>query len=316
MIDKFDIQKISSLPIEQVADALGLKVNKHWSLCPFHSDSRPSLYYRVSKNKYRCFVCDHFGGPIDLTMHLCGMNFHDAVCWLAQTFGITISEDYQPLPNVKPRKVIPQKSDHQPIVLDSSQLAQMVANPTLTSEARDFLFAERHLDPRVVSWCGISSTHTHLLIPYYGVDGALQSIQWRYLGKHARPQLPDEPRFRFPKGSQCHIYNLPVLNLLRPSETLFIAEGCSDCWSLLSSGHKAIAIPSATLLSQKDKELLETLSQVKGTRFAMFPDNDLPGEKLFLHLREVLPNLVRFQLSSGCKDFSDYYLQKHLKPES
>ena len=92
MIDKFDIQKISSLPIEQVADALGLKVNKHWSLCPFHSDSRPSLYYRVSKNKYRCFVCDHFGGPIDLTMHLCGMNFHDAVCWLAQTFGITISE--------------------------------------------------------------------------------------------------------------------------------------------------------------------------------------------------------------------------------
>ena len=58
------------------------------------------------------------------------------------------------------------------------------------------------------------------------------------------------PRFRFPQGSECGIYNLPVLNLLKPGEQLFITEGCSDCWAMLSAGHKAIAIPSATLLTQ------------------------------------------------------------------
>ena len=68
------------------------------------------------------------------------------------------------------------------------------------------------------------------------------------------------PRFRFPCGSQCGIYNLPVLNLLKPGDELYIAEGCSDCWSLLSAGHKAIAIPSATLLTKKDKEQLLTLN--------------------------------------------------------
>ena len=35
---------------------------------------------------------------------------------------------------------------------------------------------------------------------------------------------------------------------------------------------------------------------------------DEPGERLFLQLKERLPNLVHHQLPPGCKDFSDYYL--------
>ena len=41
---------------------------------------------------------------------------------------------------------------------------------------------------------------------------------------------------------------------------------------------------------------------------AMYPDNDEPGERLFLQLQEMLPSLVRHQLPPGCKDYSDYYL--------
>ena len=117
------------------------------------------------------------------------------------------------------------------------------------------------------------------------------------------------PRFRFPVGSQCSIYNLPVLKLLRPGEALYITEGCSDCWAMLSAGHKAIAIPSATLLKQKDVEQLSTIHSQLSTSFHMYPDRDEPGERLFLQLKEVLPNLVHHQLPQGCKDFSDYYLK-------
>ena len=138
MIAKTDIRKVSDLPIEQVADALGLTVRKHWSLCPFHEDSKPSLYFRVSKNKYRCYVCDHFGGPIDLAMEILGLNFHDAVCWLAQTFGILINdENKRTFQNVKPREVKPvRKEDIRPSTLDISHLSQMVASPVLTAEAK------------------------------------------------------------------------------------------------------------------------------------------------------------------------------------
>jgi hypothetical protein len=117
------------------------------------------------------------------------------------------------------------------------------------------------------------------------------------------------PRFRFPQGAECGIYNLPVLNLLKPGETLFITEGCSDCWAMLSAGHKAIAIPSATLLKRRDAEQLSTLSRQLAVGFGMYPDNDVPGERLFLQLKEVLPSLMRYQLPAGCKDFSEHYLQ-------
>ena len=146
-----------------------------------------------------------------------------------------------------------------------------------------------------------------LQIPYYDRDGKLIGIQNRNLVKGGYP------RFRFPTGAECTIYNLPVLNLLKPGEMLFITEGCSDCWAMLSAGHKAIAIPSATLLKRKDSELLETLSLKLGTKFGMYPDRDEPGERLFLQLKELLPSLVHYQLPPGNKDFSDYYQSFGLK---
>ena len=206
------------------------------------------------------------------------------------------------------------KEPEQPTVnIDS--LLPLVANPILTNEARKFLFDERKLDPRVIQWCGISSTHSDLIIPYFGIDNKLIGMQWRNLEPRNPETLkPSKPRFRFPKGSQCSIYNLQILKLLKPSEPLWITEGCSDCWAMLSSGRKAIAIPSATLLKKKDLEIItRPLREGWGGSLHMFPDNDAPGEKLFLQLREQLPQIERHQLPAGCKDFSDYYLET-LKP--
>ena len=118
----------------------------------------------------------------------------------------------------------------------------------------------------------------------------------------------DAPRFRFPYGARCSIYNLPVVKMLKPGERLFITEGCSDCWAMLSAGHKAIAIPSATLLKPEDKQLLVDIGRHYQVEFHMFPDQDVPGESLFMQLREMLPQLVHHQLPPGCKDFSEYYL--------
>jgi DNA primase len=98
--------------------------------------------------------------------------------------------------------------------------------------------------------------------------------------------------------------------MLRPGEALYITEGCSDCWAMLSAGHKAIAIPSATLLTKKDAELLSALQSELSVGFHMWPDRDVPGEQLFLQLQKLLPDLVRHQLPPDCKDFSDYYLSK------
>ena len=296
MMDRIELQKLRDLPIEGVAERLGLRVRRHKSLCPFHADEHPSLSYSVSKNIYHCFVCGAKGGTIDLVMRHLNLDFKAACRWLADEHNV-ILDAWQPA-----------KADEAPKPFEASRYERYFERPWLLPEARKFLFEERRLDKRVIRWCRLTSWKDKqgvpwLQIPYYNREGKLIGIQNRNLVKGALP------RFRFPQGAECTIYNLPVLNLLSPGEALYITEGCSDCWAMLSAGHKAIAIPSATLLKQKDVELLSALS----AEFHMYPDCDEPGERLFLQLQKVLPSLVHHQLPPGCKDFSEYYLLKKRK---
>ena len=106
--------------------------------------------------------------------------------------------------------------------------------PFLNEAARHFLFEERRLDERIVRWCRLTSWRDRkgvpwLQIPYYNQQGKLIGVQNRNLQSSIFNFQSSSPRFRFPRGSQCGIYNLPVLNLLKPGEDLYIAEGCSDC---------------------------------------------------------------------------------------
>ena len=320
-MNRFELQQLRDLPIEGVAERLGLQVSRHKCLCPFHDDHRASLTFK--NNKFKCWSCGESGDSISFVMKVLGKDFLDACRWLADgkldsSFKIQVSSYLKPeTRNLKP--------------FDASRYEKFFARPFLNAEARRFLFEERHLDERVVRWCRLTSWRDKqgtpwLQIPYYDREGKLVGVQNRNLqapllsplkGEDKSPNniLPSHqgeagrgPRFRFPMGSRCGIYNLPVVNMLHYDEALFIAEGCSDCWSLLSAGHKAVAIPSATLLKRKDAELLETLNLKHGTKFHMYPDNDTPGERLFLQLQQVLPNLVRHQLPPGCKDYSELYL--------
>ena len=393
-MDKEQLQRLRSLPVEAVAERLGLHVVRHKSLCPFHDDHHASLSYSTSRNTFRCFVCDARGGTIDLVMRHLNMSFPDACRWLANGTNI-ILDTYRPRTPTVDRPARP---------FDAARYARLFEHPWLSDEARTFLFSERRLDPRVVSWCRLTSwtdrQGTHWLqTPYFDASGQLIGLQNRNLdyGKHKKDEGEETgadnkqeqgvegkqgqavesdgkqgqavegkqgqgsegkqeqavegkqgqagegkqgqavegkqeqavegkqgqavegkkwqgsegreaPRFRFPYGSRCTVYNLPVTAMLRPGEPLFITEGCSDCWAMLSAGHKAIAIPSATLLSQADKALLRDLAQRLGTSLHMFPDRDAPGERLFMQLREVLPGLQHHQLPVDCKDFAEYYV--------
>ncbi len=315
-MDKYELQKLRDLPIEGVAERLGLRVMGHKCLCPFHDDRHPSLSFNIRNNTYRCFVCGEHGGTIDLAMKLLPLgrfgegSFKEACKWLTDgSLFISLSQREE---NSCP-------THQKEYTFDASRYERFFERPCLSDEARRFLYDERKLDPRVIRWCRVGSWRDRngvnwLQTPYYDVDGKLVGVQNRRLS----PTQPSQgevsaevnlPRFRFPRGSSCSIYNLPVLKMLRPGEELWITEGCSDCWAMLSAGHKAIAIPSATLLSPMNKEMLTSLASRLSTEFHMYPDNDMPGERLFLQLKEVLPNLQHHHLPQGCKDFGEYYLK-------
>ena len=391
-MEKYELQKLRDLPVEGVAERLGLQVVRHKCLCPFHDDRHPSLSFSVSRNSFRCFVCGASGGTIDLVMRLLRKTFTEACRWLADEHNIIVDE----------RKPCVKAEQQKPF--DASRYERFFLRPWLSPEARRFLYEERRIDARVVRWCRLTSWTDRqgtcwLQIPYYDREGKLIGIQNRNINvgkqvdklsfsvdklsfsvdelsfsvdkltsrqvnklneessnsstrqlvnsstksvdklsfsvdkltsrqvdklneessnsstrqlvnsstKSVNSSTPPPPRFRFPYGSRCSIYNLPVLKMLRPQEPLYITEGCSDCWAMLSAGHKAIAIPSATLLKPKDVEQLSSLIAQLSTPLHMFPDRDEPGERLFLQLQQVFPGIEHHQLPPGCKDFGEWW---------
>lgn len=208
---------------------------------------------------------------------------------------------------------------------------QMFRQMHLSESGRRFLFEERLLSPEALKVCQIVSTEQSvcmarvgcgvfdgpsLIFPYFDQEGRLVSVQSRYLGKK-RPESsfdmnkvsldeakPKEiPRFKFAPGSHRMIYGLDRLKDYPPGEPLLITEGPSDCWTALTLGIHAIAIPSATLFDRRFQGLLA------GRNLHIFPDQDEAGLSLYFELKQALPSLVYHQLPEGCKDLSEYYLK-------
>lgn len=208
---------------------------------------------------------------------------------------------------------------------------QMFRQMHLSESGQRFLFEDRLLSPEALKVCQIVSTEQSvcmarvgrgvfdgpsIIFPYFDQEGRLVSVQSRYLGKK-RPESsfdmnkasldeakPKEiPRFKFAPDSHRMIYGLDRLKDYPPDEPLLITEGPSDCWTALTLGIHAIAIPSATLFDRRFQGLLA------GRNLHIFPDQDEAGLSLYFELKKALPSLVYHQLPEGCKDLSEYYLK-------
>lgn len=218
-----------------------------------------------------------------------------------------------------------------PSSVDVEFYQQMFRQMHLSESGQRFLFEERLLSPEALKVCQIVSTEQSvcmarvgrgvfdgpsLIFPYNDLEGRLVSVQSRYLGKKKSESSSDMdkvsideakpkeiPRFKFAPGSHRMIYGLDRLKNYPPDEPLLITEGPSDCWTALTLGIHAIAIPSATLFDRRFQGLLA------GRNLHIFPDQDEAGLSLYFELKKALPSLVYHQLPEGCKDLSEYYLK-------
>lgn len=336
------ITRLNSLPIEDVADKLGIEVKKHKALCFNHDDHSPSISFSISKNIYKCWVCNVGGNPIKLVREKEKCSFQEACLWLSEKFDIWYPQKRLDRNTFKrsPIKVsLPRRKETQNI-FDEEIFRYLINNASLLDPAKVFLFKERHLCEAIVLKQKIGSIVDSnliiktlikvfgeerclesriirkynnqlyfcfytpcLLFPYYDQNGSLIGIQSRYLGISQKI-----PRFQFTSLQTTRLYNLSILNNLKKGETLYLSEGITDCLALLSDGLNAVAIPSATILPTADLYLL------KDYKLHMFPDKDEAGQKAFRSLLKFFINhcsiVKKEELPEGCKDYCEYYIKK------
>ena len=83
-------------PIEDVVSqyvSLTRKGSNLFGLCPFHSEKTPSFSVAPDKGIYYCFGCHKGGGVINFIMEQEGLDYPDAVRFLAKRAGLEVPDD-------------------------------------------------------------------------------------------------------------------------------------------------------------------------------------------------------------------------------
>lgn len=340
------VNKLNELPIEKVAQELGIEVTAHKALCFIHVDHNPSLSFSIKKNLYYCFVCSKGGGPIKLVQEYHGCTFQEACVWLGDKFKIwwpsvkTYSFKRKEKQVAQPSIIVKEKEEIKKEI-DREIGEWIIENTNLSDDARRFLFEERKYKPEIVSLLKITSLSDQKIAQeaekVFGIERIKNSrLFWRTSGQlrlcFDAPCLlfpfytvdgklysiqsrylgnkPNVKRFRFPKDVKQGIFNAPILSEVSPRERLYISEGVTDCIALLSTGKKAVAFPGSGIHHEEDVLLLVNKS------LYMYPDNDKAGNNLFEKLNKILEpysnRITRLELKEGCKDYSVMYLQEQI----
>lgn len=309
-----------------------------------HSDKTPSLsFFDKNRNAWNCFSCNKGGNAINLVREYYGLSFTDACVWLCQQYHIGLdgikmdSHHYRNLvPSYSNTRTETESGEHQSF--DSEVISSLLRQGSLTSESEVFLFEFRCLSPEVIAKLGIigisepakaidflstrfpkdrlinsgiiKETKGKLYLkfwtpcvvfPYNDVEGNLIGIQTRYIGFEE-----NAPRFQFISGFNTSIFNLPEIKDMHEGDDLYISEGITDCLALLSSGKKAVAVPSASILPEID------LWRLRHFTLRMYPDNDAAGNKAYENILNKMVDYSSYvqkeELPLDCKDYSDYYL--------
>ena len=81
--------------VELVSHYVSLKRQgaNYFGLCPFHNEKSPSFSVSPDKQIYHCFGCGAGGGVINFVMRAEGLEFRDAVQFLADRCGMKVPQD-------------------------------------------------------------------------------------------------------------------------------------------------------------------------------------------------------------------------------
>ena len=91
----FEIVKLN-ITTRQAAEAYGFRPNRSSMICcPFHADRNPSMKVDF---RFHCFGCGADGDVIDFTAKLFQLSLLQAAEKLAANFGLSATDNFQPLP--------------------------------------------------------------------------------------------------------------------------------------------------------------------------------------------------------------------------
>jgi len=305
-----NLDDVKAIPILDVAQALGLSVNRTSIRCPFagHDDRIPSFSFYPADNRCWCHRCGKGGDTIDLVAFAQDVSKGEAIAWLRAQFGLGGQRPPPPLPlrSSRPVPIVPKAATSSAKAKNEVYSALLDLCP-LNAAALDFLTGRgftaktiRHFklgaltDNRATTRAlitrfgrpalveagllsemagGICFIAPAILFPFY-VRGELIYLQARALPGRAHS------KWLGLKGVPKPVFNFDVISKAR---SVYICEGATDVLSVHQMGRAAIGVLGG--MTALPNEVVESLS---GKDVYIVPDRDAVGETMVQRLKAQL----------------------------
>src|SRR5688500_11391151 len=118
--------------------------------CPFHEERTPSFYVVPAKGFYKCFGCGESGDVFSFVMKRLGMDFVDAVKYVAARSGVEIRE----VSRGGDAPEDPFRPHYEANAFAREFFRRMLLDPAIGSDARDYL-AHRGIDEATAERFGL-----------------------------------------------------------------------------------------------------------------------------------------------------------------
>ena len=292
-------------------------------ICPFHQDTRPSMFVSPARQIFKCFVCGAGGDVVGFLMQHEQMSFPDAVEWLARRAGMELPR--QERDPEQERLQRERESRFVAVRAASLFFRQHIGEAKAYLHARGFELDERVLSDFRVGYAPAGNKALASLtaagyrqdrlieVGVLGQDGSRvfdrfqDRLMFPFLDLHGREvgfsgrltrqaqaakyvNTPDTPIFT--KGD--HLFGLfQARQEIVRQDRVYLVEGQFDVMSMAAAGVRNVVAGSGTALTDAQVSLLHRFA----SRITLLYDADDAGLKASLRNCESLLR-AGFQVSA------------------
>jgi len=321
------------------------KKGNHWfGLCPFHSEKTPSFSVNRDKQIFHCYGCGVGGDVFSFLMKKENMTFPDAVEYLAEVYGVTLTKRENPTDR--------KKQEEREKIYAANRAAARIFFQNLRKHSRDeeisaFLrkrrigvgaanalglgYAEQGWDnlkkelmqqgfsEALLVKAGLCVTNTEkkrtydrfrhrIIFPIQDVKGRVIGFGGRVLDDSLPKYLnsPETPVYN--KGRELYGLNFTKKNLTN-NRPLLIVEGYMDFLSLYAAGIDHVAAVLGTALTEHHARLIRHYTN----KVILSLDSDAAGSNATLRSLDILTKAglsVQVLTLDGGKDPDEYIKTK------
>ena len=309
--------------------------SNYFGLCPFHNEKTPSFSVAPDKQIYYCFGCGKGGNVITFIEEIEGLNFPEAVEFLAKRANIPMPQaEDDPSSRMRSRILALNKDAarffHDCLLTETGQPARSyvakrkISPSTVTNFGLGYAPDDWHslheamrskgytdeelltadLIRRNASGHYYDTFRNRLIFPVINVNGNVVAFSGRYLGD-------DDKGPKYLNSKDTPVYNkgknLFGLNLAKKSKSdyLILVEGNVDVVSLHQAGFDSAVASLGTALTQEQSRLLSRFKN----KVVIAYDNDTAGINAAQKAIKILEKLdveVKVLRMDGAKDPDEF----------